>query len=142
MQVKESLEKANIELANARRLLLNDQIEASEYRLIMGDYERQITGLESRLIELSKQTNNIEFLLSKAISTLSCLDTLYENADNKSKRNIIGSIYPEKLVFDGFHYRTARLNEAVALIYSLDKGFSEKKSGQIESKIDLSTLVT
>jgi hypothetical protein len=39
-------------------------------------------------------------------------------------------------------YRTARLNEAVALIYSLDKGFSQNKNGQNESFFDLSTLVT
>ncbi len=141
-QVKESLEKANTELGNARKLLLNNEIEPSEYRLIKGDYERQITGLESRLIELSKQTNNIEPLLSRAITMLSCLDTLYEHGDNKSKRDIIGSIYPEKLVFDGFQYRTTRLNEAVELIYRMDKGFSKNKNEQIESKINLSTLVT
>jgi site-specific DNA recombinase len=33
-------------------------------------------------------------------------------------------IYPEKLVFNGFQYRTSRINEAVRLIYALDKGFS------------------
>ncbi|TSD65003.1 hypothetical protein FFF34_014010 [Inquilinus sp. KBS0705] len=31
------------------------------------------------------------------------------------KRSIIGSIYPEKLCFDGSAYRTARLNEASPL---------------------------
>jgi hypothetical protein len=69
-------------------------------------------------------------------------DKLYEKADNKMKREIIGSIYPEKLVFDGFHYRTARLNEAVSLIYSVGKGFSENKNGQSELISNLSTLVT
>jgi site-specific DNA recombinase len=59
----------------------------------------------------------------------------------KQKREIIGSIYPEKLIFDGFKYRTARLNEAIELIYSLDKGFSQNKNGQTESIFDLSTLV-
>jgi hypothetical protein len=78
------------------------------------------------LIELSKESQNIEPLLEKAVATLSCIDKLYEKADNKMKREIIGSIYPEKLVFDGFHYRTARLNEAVELIYNLEKGFWRK----------------
>ncbi len=140
-QVKEALEKANIELSNARKLLLSNEIEPSDYRSIKGDYEKRITSLESRLIELSKETNNIEPLLNKAITTLSSLDMLYEKADNKGKREIIGSIYPEKLVFDGFQYRTARMNEAVELIYSLDKGFSQNKNGQTESFFDLSTLV-
>jgi site-specific DNA recombinase len=80
-------------------------------------------------------------LLDKAVATLSCLDKLYEKADNKMKREIIGSIYPEKLVFDGFCYRTAWLNEAVELIYNLDKGSSENKKGQTEENFDLSSVV-
>ena len=58
------------------------------------------------------------------------LDTLYAKADIKRKREIIGSMYPEKLTFDGFTYRTARVNEAARLIYILDKGFKEMKNGK------------
>ena len=54
------------------------------------------------------------------------------------KNNVLN---PEKLTFDGFHYRTARLNEAVELIYKLGEGFSENENGQTESNFDLSTLV-
>ena len=81
-------------------------------------------------------------MLNKAISTLSSLYKLYENANNEGKREIIGSIYPEKLTFDGFKYRTARLNEAVELIYSLANSFSENKTGQTEAISDLSSEVT
>ena len=42
-------------------------------------------------------------------------------------RQIIGSIFPEKLSFDKGKGRTGRVNEAVRLIYALDKGFSEIK---------------
>jgi site-specific DNA recombinase len=140
-QVKEALEKANCELANARKLLLTNEIEPSEYRRIKSDYEKKISGLESRLIELTKESQNIEPFLNKAVETLSYLDKLYERADNKGKREIIGSIFPEKLTFDGFKYRTARLNEAVALIYSMGKGFSENKNGQTEENFDLSNSV-
>ena len=48
-----------------------------------------------------------------AVKSLVTLDQLYKDGDVKKKRQIIGSIFPEKLVFDGSHYRTARLNEAV-----------------------------
>ena len=43
-----------------------------------------------------------------------------ETAVTEKKREIIGSIYPEKLTFDGNEVRTVRINEAVRLIYSLD----------------------
>ena len=103
---------------------------------------KNITGLESKLMELSKESSNIEPLLDKAVATLSSLDKLYEKANNKIKREIIGSIFPEKSVFDGMHYQTARLNEVVSLIYRLDKSFSENKNGQNHQKIELSGLVT
>ena len=140
-QIRADLEKANDELATARKLLLTNEIEPSDYRSIKTEYENKITRLESSLIELSKENQNIEPLLDKVLETLSRLDHLYEKADNHKKREIIGSIYPEKLVFDGFHYRTARINEAVSLIYSLDKGFSENKNGQTDENFDLSTQV-
>ena len=76
-----------------------------------------------------------------SVASLSSLDKLYENASTETKREIIGSIYPEKLTFDGFHYRTARLNEAVELIYSLGNGFNENKNGQTEAIFDLSSEV-
>jgi site-specific DNA recombinase len=66
------------------------------------------------------------------------LDVLYEEGTLAQKRQIVGSIYPEKLVFDGFQYRTTRLNEAVRLIYTLDKGFSEIKNRKGSKKMHLS----
>jgi site-specific DNA recombinase len=76
-----------------------------------------------------------------SLTTPSSLDELYENGANKIKREIIGSIFPAKLVFEGFNYQTTRLNKAVAFICSLDKGFSQNKNGQTESIFDLSTSV-
>jgi hypothetical protein len=70
------------------------------------------------------------------------MDQLYENSDNEVKRQIIGSIFLEKMVFDGQSYRTTRVNEAVRLIWAMGAGFSENKNGQTDSTIDLSTLVT
>ncbi|MEO8763737.1 MAG: hypothetical protein ABI416_05590 [Ginsengibacter sp.] len=98
--------------------------------LIKAGYEKKITRLESTPIELSKECSNIEPLLNMAVATRSSLDKLYDKANNKTKREIIDSIFPEKLVFDGIHYRTGRLNEAVSLIYSMDKAFNENKNGQ------------
>jgi len=56
---------------------------------------------------------------------------------------MIGSVYPEKLTFDGDRLRTTRINEAVRLIYTLDKGLPEKETGQrgenpaLSSEVDL-----
>ncbi len=140
-ELKTALDKATNELLNARNLLLSNELEPTEYRSIKSEYEKKTAALESRLLELSNTNQSITSVLEKALNALCSLDKLYEQANNQQKREIIGSIYPEKLVFDGFHYRTARLNEAVELIYSIDKGFGEKENGQTESIVDLSTSV-
>src|SRR5579863_10398951 len=103
--------------------------------------EVKIDMLESKLIEMTRVATNIEPLLEKAVSNLAHLDILYKEGDVRRKRMIIGSIYPEKLTFDGFQYRTTRINEAVELIYTLDKGFSQKETGQTAKVFDLSCLV-
>lgn len=80
-------------------------------------------------------------MLNQAIERLINLQQIFESAETKRKRKIIGSIFPEKIVFGGTHYRTARLNEAVLKIFNVGAGFCENKKGQNEINFDLSSLV-
>jgi site-specific DNA recombinase len=54
------------------------------------------------------------------------------------KRQIIGSMFQEKLAFDGENFRTAKLNEAAQLIYNLGVAFRENKNGTRSGLSDLS----
>ena len=80
-------------------------------------------------------------ILDKAIKNLAKLDNIWIEATTIRKREIIGSIFPEKLVFDGENFRTTRVNEAVGLIYRLDAVFRENKNGTSDIFIDLSHQV-
>jgi site-specific DNA recombinase len=81
--------------------------------------------------------------MDKAISTLSRLDTHYGNLPVSKKRELISSIFPQKIVFDGKEYRTPKLNEAARLIYLINNDLYSNKnrkghksaflSGQVES---------
>ena len=66
---------------------------------------------------------------------------MYETGDIEKKREVISSMYPEKLSFDGFSLRTTRINEAVRLIYALDKDFIQNKNRTNENKSHLSCQV-
>ena len=68
---------------------------------------------------------------------LAQLDKIYIEAPTIRKRQLIGSIFPAKLTFDGQIFRTTRLNEAVQLIYNLDVAFRENKNG---TSLDFSNL--
>ncbi len=40
------------------------------------------------------------------------MSVIHKEGDIKGKRKVIGSIFPEKLVFDEHMYRTTKVNEA------------------------------
>ncbi len=66
----------------------------------------------------------------------------YQEATISGKREIIGSIYPENIVFDGNNYRTARINSVIGLIYTLKADFDIKKARYRSKSASIPRLVT
>ena len=141
-RIKQQLEQNETKITKGRDLLLSGDIEAEDFRKIKIDCEKTALILETKLANLSVKTMYITGRLEKAISNLENLDKIYKEATVRRKREIIGSIFPEKMTFDGFHFRTTRMNEVVRLIFLLDGGFSENEKGQTGKKTDSSCLVT
>lgn len=123
--------ESNNRITKARELLLNDNIDPEDYKLIKKESEEKITKLEAQLSDFNSKSIisiNIEALIYKAVENLEKLELLYLNADIKAKRQIIGSIFPEKWTFDGMKHRTGKVNTAVDLIYQISSAFSNKKN--------------
>ncbi len=130
--VLEEIQKQNDRLTKARELLLSSILDGKEYKIIKTEAEEQLLKLEARLIDATNQRQNsidVESMVEKALSTLSNLDETYQKADVNQKREIIGSIYPEKLVFSENNYRTGKINEVAALIYHINSTLPSKKTG-------------
>ena len=141
MVSNEKLNEVNTDINKARKKFLTDKVGEKDYYEFKKECELEMERIELQLIKITNNTWRIDLLLRKAVENLANLVQLYENADVNQKRKIIGSIYPEKIIFDGMQHRTTLLNEAVALIYSVDKGCRENKNGQIEQNFDLSSKV-
>lgn len=77
---------------------------------------------------------DIEGLVYKAVETLKKLDLLYIEADIKGKREIIGSTFPEKWIFQDGEHRTGKVNEAALLIYQINNTLRHKKTGLKSNK--------
>jgi hypothetical protein len=89
-----------------------------------------LLSLEAKLTGFGKTTFDLEACLNKALTNLSRLQMTYIEGNTEEKRIIIGSIYPEKLCFDGLAYRTAQVNEVANLIYLINRRLEAKKIGQ------------
>jgi site-specific DNA recombinase len=140
-QLLSQIEGLNTRMRNARELLADQKIDADDYRELKQDCTSKITILEAKLGGCFNAEKNIDGLLQKAMGNLCSVKSLYEAGTVAQKRQIISSMYPEKMTFDGFQYRTLRLNEAVRLIYMLDKGFGEIKKRKSNENLCLSGWV-
>lgn len=119
--------------------MLSNSIDPDDFRTIKKECEEGIIKAEQQLADISAITN-IEPLIDKSIKVLENIDNLYVKGNSKIKSNIVGSMFPEKLEFDGEHFRTTRVNEAVRLIFNIDGTFSQKERGQKQEISALSSL--
>lgn len=94
------------------------------------DIEQQINREEAKLSTSMVAERNIEHVLNEASNALFHLDELYINGNTKQKREIVGSIYPKKLVFQNTEGRTNEVAEVLSLIYLINKELKAKKMGQ------------
>lgn len=123
------IEEQNTRISKSRDLLLSGSIEPSDYKLIKKEAEDKITVLEAQIASYSESARNIESMLEKAASAMSSLDVLYANGDVIQKREIIGSMFSEKWVFDGRRHRTGKVNEAISLMCQITNELREEKNG-------------
>ncbi len=108
--------------------LLSGTISDANYNRISQRYEKQISDLKQQ-IEVMKNPNraNIEPKLSYSISLLDNMEGFFRDAPVKVKIKLLGSIFPEKIEFDGKNYRTNGYNKVLDLIYQQTKELREPK---------------
>lgn len=131
--IAEQIEKVNQRLSKARELLLSDDLDPKEYKEIKSECENMVNRLEAELTEANGKPNNsrtVSKMLDAASLVLSRLDILYQEGDIRTKREIISSIFPEKICFDGNECRTFRVNEAARFMFMIIASYRIKKTGK------------
>ena len=108
--------------------LSSRQIEPSDFREMKSEYSTRLEKLEAKLSTNNHDKVDFNDLLNKGVNNLLKLDSVYETGDIEKKREIISSMYPERMTFDGFSVRTNRINEVARLIYSMDVDSSGNKN--------------
>lgn len=92
--------------------MLTSKIDPEDYTIIKKETEVELNKLEARLSDFATNPVQVEMFLDKAMNVITNIPNMYQNADNEVKRAIIGSMYPEKLHFDGHQQRTTRIKRS------------------------------
>jgi site-specific DNA recombinase len=124
--LEKELERNEQRLKNARSLMLDGEINIHDYKQMKFEIDEKIKSINIEMAKSQKVDENGD-KIKFAVSLLSNIDRYYNMADIQVKQKIIGSIFPEKLIFENNKCRTAKINEVVGLICSDSNGFGVGK---------------
>ncbi len=121
------LDALNIRMQNARIQKVDGTLDDDDFNLIKVDTNTKIEKLERELGKISNRNKEIDSLLEYGLNKLSGLGSRYVEGTVKERREILSSIFPENIVFDGEVYRTPRVNAVAILIYQKTSNLTSKK---------------
>ncbi|MBL7840152.1 MAG: recombinase family protein [Cyclobacteriaceae bacterium] len=140
-KLDEIIDRNRNRISNAQSLMLDAEITSKEYNQIKARFEKENRDLLNQKLELSSGRDDYSEYVSMCCNFLKTMDSNYAKASLEIKRNIIGSIFPGKLIFENSEYRTTRVNEVVSLICLNNSELGAKKGGQPKNNFKLSSQV-
>ena len=139
--LQKELEKQNLRLNKIQDLFIDGSLSSEDFGVMKQRYSGEKTTIEAQLKGLRDIKSNLNSNLENGVGVLADIDKMYDRADLPGKKQILGSIFPENLTFDGKKCRTPRINEVLRLILLIDNEKQNKKNGQVSEFLDLSAQV-
>ena len=118
IKVEKEKEKESIKLSRLDDKLMDGEIVSDDYKRMTERVKSNIDTLDTKLIELEMTDSDMENHFKFGLRLLTNLKNSFLSAPIHVKHKIIGSMFPEKLIFDGKKYRTVSDNLFVSLITS------------------------
>ncbi len=140
-KLREQIKQQEERLVNLEELLLDNKMPYYEYSTLKSKTDTMKVKCQLELNNLLEHNLAFEKKMERALNDFRDVATLYQIRLLGDKASLIGSIFPEKLSFDGKQCRTTRINEVLRLALSIDKGFGKNKTGQLSKKLVLSRVV-
>lgn len=125
-----SMQEIRQKLTSMEDKFITDQIERDTYKRMKTHYQQEIWKLQEKKNDIESMDSAFIQYTKWGFSLLINLPEYYNNASLEIKQKIIGSIFPEKLVFSEGTYRTNKPNEVLTLLCSNINGLGGNKKGQ------------
>lgn len=141
-KLKKELATCQERLDKAQTLLLDGAISPADYSTMRGKLEPQISRLARQIGQSDNgESREIEELMSFGFYFLHNLAKLFRDAGLEQKRRIIGSTFPEKLVFENGECRTSNEEDILSLLSRTGTGSRGREKGKASVSADLSCRV-
>ncbi len=140
-QLTQEIRKVEVKKERLQNTFLDGNLSPQDYSELNKRLETKLIELRVELNEAKNEKSGFKQQLNKSIQILPNLVEWYRNSDVQEKKELIGSIFPERFTFEKNKVRTTSMNEVVALILKYTGRFDEKKTGQVGYNSYLSRLV-
>ena len=118
-----------VRIDKVKDLYYDGEITKAEKDEAISRYTRQVENLNSQIQSLRLGADSqMKGKLEYAINIIENLATVFQKASPEVKLKLIGSIFPEKIEFDGTNYRTTAYNQVLDNIFQNIKQLEENKN--------------
>ena len=127
-----------IEMLGFEYIGLDGELDVNDYKGLSERIKKEMSNLDNR-IQILKTPNktNLEPKLEYTMSLINNIDKYIRDAPVALKIKLLGSMFYEKIEYDGKNYRTKNYNQVLDLIYQQT---SELRGEQKEKGESFSTL--
>lgn len=136
-QEMESLERKLVRLQD---LYLDGDFDSNEYQNAKRRLQKRLNELK-QIEETFKKSKDVLNIYKNGLKKLESFDKQFINSDLDNKRQLLGSIFPEKFKFENNSVRTEDINPILLKIASVNKVLKGSKKRDKSKKDDLSHLV-
>ena len=119
--VNREISKQKQRISNAKSLMLDGEISALEFKEMRLEIEEKITHLTCELSNINAGIQNLDSKIDDITGLFSNLEKAYQQKDTATKKQIVSSIFPNKLIYDKKTVRTMKMNSVMSLILNNDK---------------------
>ena len=122
-KVQREIDQINRMIKSVQDKYFTGMLEDQEYKEVKSRYQGRLGTLEYELEILRQLDGDFNEKLTFFVDFLQNLPVMFENSGIEVQKSILGSIFSEKLVFDGKEYRTPNVNPAIHLLCKSNKGY-------------------
>ena len=137
-EIKKRIIKTKNQLENAQDKYFSGEIEFETFNNAKERYSNIIGSLERDLNDFNVDEMLLDTQINFSFNLLKDLDFYYLNASTRFKGNILGSIFPENLVYFDKNYRTPNSDSVISLIANIAKVSRSSKMQKVTNNGDQS----
>nr|WP_315220276.1 recombinase family protein [uncultured Flavobacterium sp.] len=113
--IEGKIEQTTIKLNSLQDKFLLGSLDSEEYNSIKPRIKEELKNLKFEKEDLSMDKTAFEKYLNYGLLFMYNMKKYYQNAELEVKQKIVGSIFPEKIIFFENRYRTTQTNQLLML---------------------------